>query len=213
MGQDQIWISELAEITGVSTRTIRYYIEEGLLPQPETRGKYAIFSQEYVDRLRLIKTLKKTFLPLKEIKLRLDKLSAEQVHQLAHQFELHPGQDFARLDTYANLDTSVSSETTVHEGKADYLVRGTRNTSPSSTHTPPSSAAKIPASQAERVRALPKPDEESWTRVTLLPGMELWIREEAQQKDRVKIQQLILYARDLFTSLDEKPAGQAVDPD
>ena len=32
MLQLNLWISELAQRTGVSTRTIRYYIEEGLAP-------------------------------------------------------------------------------------------------------------------------------------------------------------------------------------
>ena len=58
MLQVEYWISELADKTGVSNRTIRYYVEEGLLPQPEVRGKYAIFTDDYLHRLELIKALK-----------------------------------------------------------------------------------------------------------------------------------------------------------
>ena len=57
----EYWISELAALAGVSTRTIRYYIDEGLLPQPEIRGKYAVFTDEYMHRLKLIKYLKTIF--------------------------------------------------------------------------------------------------------------------------------------------------------
>ena len=66
---EEFWISELADRTGVSTRTIRYYIEEGLLPQPEVRGKYAVFTTEYLLRLRLIKILKPGFHVAKSVKL------------------------------------------------------------------------------------------------------------------------------------------------
>ena len=41
MNQDKYWISDLAAVADVSRRTIRYYIQEGLLPQPKIRGKYA----------------------------------------------------------------------------------------------------------------------------------------------------------------------------
>ena len=37
-GQHEYSISELAEAAGVSTRTIRYYVSEGLLPPPVGSG-------------------------------------------------------------------------------------------------------------------------------------------------------------------------------
>ncbi len=64
-------IGELAERSGVTVRTIRYYIEEGLLPPPPRRGKYGDFDASYLQRLRLIQRLKEERLTLPAIRLRL----------------------------------------------------------------------------------------------------------------------------------------------
>lgn len=61
---------ELAEITGVSGATIRYYIREGILPQPiRTHRNMAYYDESYVRRVKLIKELQeKRYLPLNIIK-------------------------------------------------------------------------------------------------------------------------------------------------
>ncbi|MGB9724057.1 MAG: MerR family transcriptional regulator [Chloroflexia bacterium] len=64
-------IGELAERSEVTVRTIRYYIEEGLLPQPPRRGKYGDFDASYLQRLRLIRRLKEERLSLPAIRSRL----------------------------------------------------------------------------------------------------------------------------------------------
>ncbi len=64
-------IGELAERSGVTVRTIHYYIEQGLLPNPPRRGKYGEFDESYVDRLRLIRQLKAQRLSLSAIRSRL----------------------------------------------------------------------------------------------------------------------------------------------
>lgn len=78
-------ISQLAEAAGVTLRTIRYYTTEGLLPPPDTRGKYALYNQDHLNRLRLIARLKNAYLPLGEIKGRLESLTAEQVGRVLHE--------------------------------------------------------------------------------------------------------------------------------
>ena len=50
-----MFIQELAQQTGVTPKTIRYYEAIGLLPPPErAENNYRIYSQETVDRLRFI---------------------------------------------------------------------------------------------------------------------------------------------------------------
>ncbi len=71
-------IGELAEATGTTPRTIRYYTAEGLLPPPDTRGRYALYGQEHIDRLQLIARLKDAYLPLGEIKARMEQLSPQR---------------------------------------------------------------------------------------------------------------------------------------
>jgi DNA-binding transcriptional MerR regulator len=61
---------ELSKKTGVPPGTIRYYINEGLLPRPlKTHRNMAYYDVSYVERIRLIRELQeKRFLPLSIIK-------------------------------------------------------------------------------------------------------------------------------------------------
>ncbi len=61
---------ELEQATGVGRETIRFYIREGLLPEPERpKRNVARYSEVHVDRLKAIKKLQQErFLPLNVIK-------------------------------------------------------------------------------------------------------------------------------------------------
>lgn len=57
--KETMQISELAEISSVPVSTIRYYIREGLLPQPLRTGKTrAYYSMEHLKAIELIKKKK-----------------------------------------------------------------------------------------------------------------------------------------------------------
>ena len=64
-------IGELARRSGVTVRTVRYYIEEGLLPEPPLRGKYGEFDESYIQRIQLIRRLKEERLAIADIRQRL----------------------------------------------------------------------------------------------------------------------------------------------
>ena len=52
-------IGEVAERTGLSLRTIRYYEEMGLVvPSGRTPGGFRLYTEEDIDRLELVKRLK-----------------------------------------------------------------------------------------------------------------------------------------------------------
>ena len=67
-------IGQLAEQSGVSTATIKYYVNEGLLPKPVKTGKnMAYYSPSMIDKIKLIKKIQKEkFLPLEVIKRLID---------------------------------------------------------------------------------------------------------------------------------------------
>ncbi len=75
-------LTELTQEAGVSVRTVRYYIAEGLLPPPDANGPRSFYTQGHLDRLRLIDRLKASYLPLKEIRRRLSTLDDTEVHHL-----------------------------------------------------------------------------------------------------------------------------------
>ncbi|GER85705.1 hypothetical protein KTAU_43390 [Thermogemmatispora aurantia] len=61
----ELSIDELSQVTGIPSRTIRFYNTQGLLPPPQKRGRVAYYSGEHVRVLTLIKELKeKHNLPL-----------------------------------------------------------------------------------------------------------------------------------------------------
>lgn len=66
-------IDDLAQRSGVPSRTIRFYNTQGLLPAPLMRGRVAYYEQEHVVVLRIIRELKEQqHLPLEVIKDLLD---------------------------------------------------------------------------------------------------------------------------------------------
>ena len=70
-------LPDLADRAGVSIRTVRYYIQQGLLQEPEARGPGAHYTEEHLDRLLLIKRLQKEHLPLAEIRKAIQSGAAE----------------------------------------------------------------------------------------------------------------------------------------
>lgn len=61
-------IGKLAGLTGVTTKTIRYYEDIGILPEPERASNdYRDYGPEAVDRLRFIRDAQATGLTLTEI--------------------------------------------------------------------------------------------------------------------------------------------------
>jgi DNA-binding transcriptional MerR regulator len=67
-------IGELADLAGVTPRTIRYYVSIGLLPSPEQAGPKTRYTDGHLGRLRLIRHLQRQHLPLSEIGDRIAKL-------------------------------------------------------------------------------------------------------------------------------------------
>jgi DNA-binding transcriptional MerR regulator len=60
-------VDELAERSGTTVRTIRYYQSEGLLPAPERRGREARYGAAHLERLLLIAGLQERGLRLNAI--------------------------------------------------------------------------------------------------------------------------------------------------
>jgi DNA-binding transcriptional MerR regulator len=61
-------LARLAELSGVPTRTIRYYQSIGLLPKPERAGKHAVYTAEHVARLEDISRMRSQGLQLDAIR-------------------------------------------------------------------------------------------------------------------------------------------------
>ena len=64
-------IGELADLAGVSRRTVRYYVQRGLLPPPLGAGRGHYYTGEHLQRLLAIKLLQDRGLSLDEIERQL----------------------------------------------------------------------------------------------------------------------------------------------
>jgi DNA-binding transcriptional MerR regulator len=76
---------DLADAAGIEARTIRSYIERGLLPGAVTKGRAASYSEEHLSRLEIIKSLRRARpnIPLSELRIFLEGLNPERLHALA----------------------------------------------------------------------------------------------------------------------------------
>ena len=77
-------LTELAAEAGVSPRTVRYYVQRGLLPAPPFKGPDTVYGEEHLVRLKAIRALQARFLPLDAIQVELARLSPEEIKALAH---------------------------------------------------------------------------------------------------------------------------------
>jgi DNA-binding transcriptional MerR regulator len=81
MDAESFSLNDLAEATGFEARTIRSYIERGLLPAAEARGRGASYCAEHLSRLRAIQILRRARpnIQLNEIRLFLQQMSPQQI--------------------------------------------------------------------------------------------------------------------------------------
>jgi len=66
--QDTLFdVQELAELGGVSRRTVRYYVQRGLLPTPTGTGRGKHYTREHLDTLIRIRELQEAGVSLTDI--------------------------------------------------------------------------------------------------------------------------------------------------
>jgi len=76
-------IDELARAAGMSVRTVRYYVQRGLLPAAAFRGKDTAYDHAHLVRLRAIRRLQEAFFPLDAIAAELDGRSLHEIEEIA----------------------------------------------------------------------------------------------------------------------------------
>jgi len=199
----ELTLEDLAKLSKMSIRTLRYYIQEGLLPGPDTRGKFASYSREHLARIKMIKRLKDKYLPLQQIKQLLDNMSEDDIHQMMqYQDDLYPGMNQARfeisqevslpetgsnaLDYIRTLEQEHGLIQSVNEPKPMVIKSPSRNhflkEGPKHYQSPPSSRVK----------------RESWRKIIFLDGLELHVSSAREKEFKAEIQQLIEFTRNLL---------------
>jgi len=73
-------VGDLADLGGVSRRTVRYYVQEGLLPEPYGVGRGNHYGPEHLDRLVKVKSLQEGGRTLDEIRHALNHKPRTRLH-------------------------------------------------------------------------------------------------------------------------------------
>jgi DNA-binding transcriptional MerR regulator len=180
-GQSTYTLAELSELTGIPRRTIRFYTTEGLLPRPLTRGRYASYTQAHLDRLLLIDTLKRSYLPLAAIKEQLGALSDEQVSGLAT-----PSEASAVIQQAGRHSTALGTPERLRVGTSVYAhAQSVR------------AAVAPPVPRVSRMESTPTPETESegWRRFPVAPGIEIHARAGLPPEMERSLEMLVTAAR------------------
>jgi DNA-binding transcriptional MerR regulator len=141
-------IQELADQASVTTRTIRYYVEQGVLPPPG-RGRPSEYTAEHVRLLDLIRRLKEQYLPLEEIRDILQRLTPDQVEDFLRRTE-PPGPQQGPQDSAADYISQVLTRGALRtqlKEQAPYAPPA----QPAPVHTAPQEPAPAPSRTASPV--------------------------------------------------------------
>ena len=79
---DDLTIDDLCAETGYTRRTIRYYLQRGLISPPEGGGRRRIYRRDHLLRLIAIKALQERRYPLEDIRYRLADLEEADLEAL-----------------------------------------------------------------------------------------------------------------------------------
>jgi Ca-activated chloride channel family protein len=90
-------LEDLARRAGVSPRTVRYYVQRGLVPAPAFRGPDTAYGEEQLAALLAVKKLQEEFWPLEAIASTIAGRSIEELHRIG-EGKLHPRKPSADAD-------------------------------------------------------------------------------------------------------------------
>ena len=205
-------IADLARLTGLNVRTLRYWISQGLIPASGESGPGAHYGDGHLDRVRLIKRLQAEYLPNAEIRRRLADLTDADVASLVGD----------EADTQAPRETSSALE----------YVRGILGVPPPAAGSPPQSrpAALLRSFAPSDITATPAspqapmpvvgqvgqlseaaapeppatestqttPERSQWDRLSLAPNIELHVRRPLSRLEQRRVERLITIARQVL---------------
>ena len=211
-------LTELADLAGVTPRTVRYYLAQGLLPAVGQTGPGSKYDAGHLARLRVIRRLQAEHLPLAEIRRRLESLDDGEIRELVDAGEPTPPTDTA-LEYLRNVlagppnvrpfhptTAAPASASTVGlvERRPMSLLSGASARDPiaevvpdDSSEAPVVSQALTPAPTPAETAVRPG-DRSQWERIALAPDIELHIRRPLPRAQNKQVDRLVTIARELL---------------
>ena len=192
--EEGMLIGELARRANVSVRTIRFYIAEGLLPAPQTRGRFTSYDEDALLRLQAIRYFKEAFLPLREIRDRLEGLTTAEVRALLEE-----------LGQFVNNAPREKRSTAV-----DYIdQRVAKKAGPPRQMAEPNRAYRatqpgMPVPPVIKPTRPPRP--ETWRHFHIAPGINIQASSGLDVDNEKRLEELLQFASRLFSSKGVKNA-------
>jgi DNA-binding transcriptional MerR regulator len=228
--EERYTLTELADLAGVTPRTVRYYIGQGLLPSVGQSGPGAKYGDDHLARLRLIRRLQREHLPLGEIRRRLDGLDDAEIAGLAGseapaappdsaleylatilggpQPNATPDPAAAATVSFRRIPPAPAAPTPAPRGEP-MPHRASESPEVFQSDAPLVLAERIGDSYGPTVATVPAApatqahDRSQWERIALTPDVELHIRRPLTRSLNKAVDRLITIAREL---LQEDPS-------
>lgn len=127
MDEIKYTIEDLCDLTGFSRRTIRYYVQEGIIDPPAGRGRGGFYYDSQLQKLLQIKSLQEKGMSLTAIAqyLNQDKIAEPELQRsLWAEYEIMPGLEIrVRRDVEEQLQKKILDILKI----AQSIVKGDRN--------------------------------------------------------------------------------------
>jgi DNA-binding transcriptional MerR regulator len=186
---DKYLISDLAEKAGVTVRTIRYYTQLGLLPEPERPGKFACYTNEHLAKLELILKLKDLRLPLWEIEQVIKTPDTGELQKLMEKIESSTAKPFEAARK------APEEKGKPGENALEYIA----NIMNAQQYINENQVLYAPASPAPQSYLSRKSSSTQWDRIEISSEIEIHCRQPLSSEKQKKLDKLIEYANQLFT--------------
>lgn len=216
MLETELTLSELASASGLLPRTLRSWVAQGLLPGPLTRGPFARYPAETLERVLAIRAMRDALgMPLAAIRQELLVATPDQVRAYA-----------AKAADLAPEPAEPAAEAPRPSGSALDYLRALRQVRPAGKDAasappsaPPPSASRaliVPPSPPSGFEALerrlgearqgkPPPRKakaEEWLRLSITPDVELAIRGPLDAEQRARLERCADLVRDILLGRD-----------
>lgn len=203
-------LSELAALTGIPARTIRYYIGQGLVPPAATAGRGARYPAVALARLRLIARLRDDHLPLAEIRRRLGHLDDAELERLAAEPAVAPPAGSALDYVRAILDLEPAASRAAERpaayapapaatsSAAEPDPRGEQPTGPvhGAVFMRMATGAFLGTAEAPPPKGR-QAERSHWERIVIEEGIELHVRRPLSRRENRLVERLIAFADQL----------------
>ena len=186
--QEKYTIDGLSELTGYPRRTIRYYIQEGLLDPPAGRGKGGFYFGRHLSQLQLIKQLQ-------DKKMSLSSISKYMNRDHEPRKKFYDGYKNSSLNYEMSEETFPAAEQRVKKMK----MKMGKNPKKERLEVYEKKVYEEDSIHNKGFYASsPESPRDVWIKYEISPGLEINIKRDIEEKQKRKIDDIIRVAREIL---------------